>query len=121
MSPTVSPRRTPSAARPAGVPRTRPADSANRVSSAPAGVAGGPDQMEPVKQLAGPGGGSLVLVAVEVMVLDRPGSVGEPCPADDLVVEVLAAGAHAADVEGRRGAGVVQDVVDRDVVTDGHP
>src|SRR5215210_7130014 len=60
----------------------------------------GADEGKLVAELVGDGLLGLLLTAGEEEVLDAPGGVAVAVTGDELVVEVLVAGAHAADVEG---------------------
>src|SRR3712207_9405477 len=70
------------------------------------------DERDRPHQLLGDGGGGLVLPAVEVEVLDGARLVLVAVTPGEVVVEVLAAGAHAADVEGQLGAHLLQHRAD---------
>ena len=76
----------------------------------------GPMSADLVDQLVGHRGDRLALVALEVQVLDLLGRVLEAVAAREVVVEVLAARAHAADVE--RGHRLHEAAQHVDVVAD---
>ena len=82
-----------------------------------ADVALGADERHLLQQLVRDLGGGLVLLAVQVEVLDLLGLLLEAVPAGEVVVEVLALGAHAADVQ--RGHRAAELQVALHVVADG--
>ena len=79
----------------------------------------GADEAHVVDEVVGDQGGGLGLVAAEVQVLDLGGHVLVAVPAGEVVVEVLALRAHAADVQ--RDHRLHHVAQGRDVVADARP
>src|SRR5699024_4947721 len=82
----------------------------------------GTDHVGQFHEFLGDSGGGLVLLAVQVQVLDLLGGLLVAVTAGHRVVEVLALGTHAADIQRDHGAHEVEEFLGVLALTDGeHP